>query len=716
MPTIRLSDALGADVDVQLAEGSDLRRYLAPLPALLADGANLAHANGLTLAEPAVRALSTGLAFGSPTQIGDGAAELAVKAGVSGTFRVRSRHAGAENLFGSGALDQPIEIPEGTCYAATGIVAETRANMAAPVGAFQFGAEPGATIEVTNYRPWPESTTLLEALTGGLQTFVFPTSLAALDGITSRGVLTVATRGSLRVSASAELLAAVNPLASLNIPSGLPVPAAKAGGSVQAAAAYIITGEYEIRAHRLPSAHFHLGWYRRSEQEFEVSATASAGVSIGGGVDLLGTLMRVVSGSPKVDRAELAAAGLSAGQIEGLAEAVKTSVSRRLELSAAAQVNALRSGEAAFLYEVDPAALTPEGRAAIDQALRCDLSLLHGAAPLAGITCLKTVVAHERSTRLRLPVNFLGLAGASLTETLARGGKILTEPATGALVIADEVSASRLALQHVSFGADAQKLRKLSSESLLASVAFRGLEHAIGAPELEATQSWVQLDNETSATEMARALRAGRALGLLDEEAARLPKGIAKFTRTQAHIEVRYSGAVALGLFLDAHSQPHPRAYYEAAGRRALEAIIALNDTDHARLRLAHDDVLWQQVKQLGPAADLGPLLPGVPEPIERAIAADYATIAWWAAAMAGAAEPLARLQQLTRNGVDSHDAAFTALREQLARHLQSAASHTRSEFGQPWGLLALFEASGRLAPASITIAGPHLNRHAERG
>ena len=46
-----------------------------------------------------------------------------------------------------------------------------------------------------------------------------------------------------------------------------------------------------------------------------------------------------------------------------------------------------------------------------------------------------------------------------------------------------------------------------------------------------------------------------------------------------------------------------------------------------------------------------------------------------------------------------------------LASHLAKVAKNTREEFGQPWGLVAMNEASGRRAPASILILGPRFVR-----
>jgi hypothetical protein len=49
----------------------------------------------------------------------------------------------------------------------------------------------------------------------------------------------------------------------------------------------------------------------------------------------------------------------------------------------------------------------------------------------------------------------------------------------------------------------------------------------------------------------------------------------------------------------------------------------------------------------------------------------------------------------------------FQRFRKKLADHLRDVARNTREEFGQPWGLIAMFLASGGKAEASVRIAGP---------
>ena len=52
-------------------------------------------------------------------------------------------------------------------------------------------------------------------------------------------------------------------------------------------------------------------------------------------------------------------------------------------------------------------------------------------------------------------------------------------------------------------------------------------------------------------------------------------------------------------------------------------------------------------------------------------------------------------------------DPEFQSLRQDLAAHLKKVAAATSEQFGEPWGLIAMDEASGRRAGASILVTGP---------
>ena len=112
-------------------------------------------------------------------------------------------------------------------------------------------------------------------------------------------------------------------------------------------------------------------------------------------------------------------------------------------------------------------------------------------------------------------------------------------------------------------------------------------------------------------------------------------------------------------------------------------------------------------MKDLGQPG-IGSLFPGVPDPVIGAIVADYSSIVWWAEAMQGTASRLAAMLQFlaAHPTVDDENNDFKQLRSDLANHLQSVAANTNEEFGRPWGLLAMFTASGNRAERRNVLIG----------
>src|SRR5258705_11150387 len=99
MPSIKLSDGFALNINVQLAPFSALLRYAKSLPSLFAGGADLSRIGGLTLSDPAVKSIKTGLSFSQPVDFGKGVPALAIQAGVQGSLSVISASPGSEALF-----------------------------------------------------------------------------------------------------------------------------------------------------------------------------------------------------------------------------------------------------------------------------------------------------------------------------------------------------------------------------------------------------------------------------------------------------------------------------------------------------------------------------------------------------------------------------------------------------------------------------------------
>ena len=82
---------------------------------------------------------------------------------------------------------------------------------------------------------------------------------------------------------------------------------------------------------------------------------------------------------------------------------------------------------------------------------------------------------------------------------------------------------------------------------------------------------------------------------------------------------------------------------------------------------------------------------------------------------MRDTAEILAEINRLTgASGASTEDPRFAELRQKLADHLREMAQKAHQQFGTPWGLVALFLASGGQARAEIRFTGPRLVYAAE--
>lgn len=716
MATIKLTDDLGLDADVKLAPFSSLLKYFQQLPALALSSGDLSKAGGLTLDQPALTTLNLGLSFDKSVSIGPGATAISISAGAHGSLELILRTPAVVSL--PDVYSDDIGIAEGTCYAAFGVQASVGVSVGPEAGLLQFGVGPGENVEIKNYQNFPlkQGITLLGAVEQTVGNFIIPASADDLASIPDGCVTTVTGTGSLKLSATADLLAVTNPLASVALPAPLPALSVTAGGVAQVGASFDLECTFQICARKLAPGRVRLGWYRDKTTEVAVSATVSEGLSAGfGGADLFSTIIGVISAKAAADLDELQKAGLPPGQVNAIQGAVEAAVARKLELALSTEISATHESDAAFLYDIDLAALTPDSRQALDQALRGDLSGLHGGA-LPGVTTVQSVWEQARKNQIRFQVNLLGILNFGSISALTTSGAVLFEPATGALVITDKTTAQRIRSTALNLGADTQKLRHVMAESFLLTAVYQGTQQQVGGPALRCSHSFFDLENNTNRDRMERELRVGAALGLFSGEDATPPAGIDDFGRTMIHATTDYDSGLATALFLDPSGAPIPQQFYENMGRASIQLLVSEADADAVRREPAIDDGLWSSMKAQGQPG-FAALFPDVPAPLLGAITADYTAIMWWAGAMAGAGQRLAAI----RKWFDQHPAAavddpeFQSLRQDLAAHLKRVAATTSEQFGEPWGLIAMDEVSQRRAGANILVTGPKLVRTKQR-
>ena len=716
MPSIKLSDGFALSADVQLSPFSALLRYVKSLPSLIA-GADLSRVGGLTLSDPAVTALKTGLSFSQPVEFGKGAPALTIQTGVKGSFSVISPSPGNDMLFSPDPFGDNIKIAAGTCYVAIELNASARADISGSAGALGFGIEPGLDVKIASYRNFPagsDSPTLLEALRQSIGEFVIPADAEDIAAISPGSLVTVTTTWTLSVSGTVNLLAMANPLATAQLPAGIPAITVKAGESVQVGASYQISGEFQLRVQNMDSTHVRLGWYRRRSAEVKVTATASAGLSAGiGSTDLFPTILGAISSDAQADRDVLKQAGLSDGQVAGIQHAVQAAVQRKLELALSFEIGALQSDEAVFLYEVDTTALTAPGVDAIKQALAGDLGALTGDTLPAGIRLVRSIFTSMRQRTTTLHINLLGIYNAISISKLVISGTALFEPATGSLVITDAATANRVRASAIEFGADSDKLRHVLAESFLITAVYRGSRMALPAPSLKTSHSFFELHAATNDRQMTADIDVGSALGLFANGETLLPNGIEDFGPTTVYAQLQYDDVLTTSLFLGPGGTPRPLEEYERAGRAAIQLLVREGADDSFRRRPAIDDDLWAKMKSAGQAQFRFMF----PAEQAGAITADYGVIVWWSQALRSAAETLAAIHAFLRTHVSPSpdDAEFQQLRGRLAKGLAEVAADTKEEFGRPWGLVAMDLATARQADGSIAITGPRLALSTER-
>src|SRR5512140_2520655 len=141
MPNIKLSDQAGLDIDVTPAPDSALLRYLQQIPSLKLDALDFKKIGGLTLAEPAVKSLASGVAFDQPVALGDRGLNLSI--GVA---------AHASLQFGASPRTVVPDLVEpGGTFVRFGIEASASADLTGKQDRLHFGASPSASLQLDSY-------------------------------------------------------------------------------------------------------------------------------------------------------------------------------------------------------------------------------------------------------------------------------------------------------------------------------------------------------------------------------------------------------------------------------------------------------------------------------------------------------------------------------------------------------------------------------------
>src|ERR1017187_86317 len=212
MPTIKLTDQFGLDVDVATGDLSSLAKYFGNFTSLSLAGFNLNSIAGLTLEDPAVTSIHAGLNFAQPVGIGSGGVTLAIFV----------PPADGGNLFDSDRYGDNIPVDGAERYVSIVLSTTAGPGINAAVNQLCFGFHAGATVSLANYRLFethPTAPSILAAVQDTLANFCVPGGLDDLRGLAPGAVVTLEGTGTVSCSGSADLPSVANPLAKNRRPS-----------------------------------------------------------------------------------------------------------------------------------------------------------------------------------------------------------------------------------------------------------------------------------------------------------------------------------------------------------------------------------------------------------------------------------------------------------------------------------------------------------------
>jgi hypothetical protein len=166
-------------------------------------------------------------------------------------------------------------------------------------------------------------------------------------------------------------------------------------------------------------------------------------------------------------------------------------------------------------------------------------------------------------------------------------------------------------------------------------------------------------------------------------------------------------------LFFEAPGRLRSGGYYLDIGRQAMRALIEPNKSDIDGFRYKLLDQHWKEAFEIGPVDGLGELMglhltdPAGSNTVQF-LKSDVYTISWWADAMRRAGESILEMQQFLAGANpstlgDSHD--FGNRRSQLQKRMAAVIANSRTQFEEPWGLIALFWASGSTGASARVVA-----------
>ncbi len=721
MPAIPIADGFGLNVQANPGPASAFAKYFQQSAGFSVLQRDLYSVQNTPLSGFPFKSTEIGLSFTNPTALASTSPQFAGSAAASASLCVVT----GGKLFDPDPCGCPIDVPSGRAYLGVGVKVVLAPAVNVGTAKLEFGFAVGSTVSMSHYQAFStnaSSPTFKTALEAALQNYVIPFTLEDLDAMGVGDVAIIEGMGSLKLSGTFDLLTAVNPLVSVSsaaLPATIQV---QEGATISVSASCTITGDLQVRAQKVDAGTIRLGVYRKRGAEYTVQVEPSVGLTAGTrSTDFISAVLGAVGPNPFPSADQLQKSGLTSEKQEAIVTALKAGIQRSLALSIQADLHARDSEEAAFLYEFSLDRLGTAARNAIQDALRLNLSALSESASTlpAGIREVQSLLTNTREMGGTLKLNILGIYNLTSLSDLTLKGTVLTDPASGEVLIADTATATRV-LGAVNYLADSDKLRKALAQSFLITAAYRCSGLIAHAPSLKVSYWHFAEHAKTDRFTMAANLHPLTCLGLMTATQEQQNLMLAEdFGHSTFYLSTGYDDALSQSLFLNSNGQPRGLGEYERIGRKALQLLIVPGAEDSFRVRALVDDAVWQKVRDTGgTAVNLAPIFPDLnPDTQIPVIAGDYVLIAWWATTMARMAQSLSSAKRFFSSDPPpaASSPAFKKVQNELWHQLADVASNTHDRFSDPWGVLAMDLASGQQSEARAQIVSPLLTLRTER-
>jgi hypothetical protein len=682
---------------------SSLLKYLLSDVIQIQPGVDFIGLKDQPLSQAAANPIQFQSAFQHKFQLGNTKPEIDVTPSSQQTLSANAK--AGSNLFDSDPFKVAATVPANTGYVSLSFQGALDLGVSGSDGDLTFGfdANQSATLQFLKAFDLGTKPTLGEAAADTLAGFVIPADIDDLKKLQTNDIAVVSGQGSLKISGGIAAKFSPNPLASAGI-EGIGTVTVQESASAGLKASFTLTGSWQTRARCTAPNTIELSFLRDAGKSLVVDLSAQAGVTVmRGDDDLLSELIASISRDPLADKSKLS--GLQPSELSRLTDAIKGGLDHSFKASVDAALSASEDNQVLFQYQIDLNRIGADASRAIHRALDGDLTALTemestmrlGGVLADGLVMLNSVLDRTNKRGVTFRFNLIGLLNFTSLSELIANSEVVTDGVTGDVTIKETVTGNRISAMVLPQAQEA--LRKAMFDSLLITSAYRA-SGAVPGLTLSSSQVHFVFHATTNAQTIAQYLRWMVALNLLDQAGGReLLDDFILAADSSCILRTSFADADCRNLFSG-------NADYLDLGRRAMIAILdPSQDIDQFRLR-ALSEPLFSQLVAIGPNPQIAPVL-GIDAGDNlrlSIVTGDLFTILTWVDAMKQAVTAVADMRAFLgpRDPASLlQDNTFKKKASTLRSAMKAVVSNTRTSFGQPWGMIALYWAAG--SPATRT-------------